>query len=111
MASSGYCSSLKKHHPKQDPSHSRPKTSILKFLHKVVLGKKTEADQIEENFLSIDSQTALTFFEKKLEILEDEKEAISKNFYNDYVEYVFGYDKDGKEYRNIPTERSLAPPE
>ena len=82
-----------------------------RFLHKVVLGATTESDQIEENFLQFDSQTALTFLEKKLEFLEDEKEAISKNFYNDYVEYVFGYDKDGKQITGTYLLKEVSPPE
>ena len=83
-------------------SKSRPILNVdlrpvfSKFLHKVVLGKENEADQVEETFLSIDSEIVLKFLERKLEILEEEKEAISKGFYNDYVHYVFGFDKDGK---------------
>lgn len=72
------------------------KPVFAKFLHKVVFGKPNEAEQMEECFLNIDSENVLQFLEKKLEILEEEKEAISKSFYNDYVRYVFGIDEKGE---------------
>jgi hypothetical protein len=84
---------------------------LSRFLHKVVLGTTTEAEQIEENFLYYDSQNSFQFLEKRLEFLEDEKEAISKNFYNDYVEYVFGYDKDGKQIAGTYLLKEAIPPE
>jgi type I restriction-modification system DNA methylase subunit len=81
-----------------------------KFLHKVVLGATTEADQIEDNFLQFDSQTALTFLEKKLEFLEEEKEEISRNFYNDYVEYVFGYNDKAERITGTYLLKEVIPP-
>jgi type I restriction-modification system DNA methylase subunit len=83
---------------------------FARFLQKVVLGKPTEADQIEENFLQYDSQTALQFLEKKLEFLEEEREAISKSFYNDYVRYVFGYDDKGQRIQGTYLLKEVIPP-
>jgi|GEM_PF-755330 hypothetical protein len=82
-----------------------------RFLHKVVLGTTTEAHQIEENFLQFDSQIAFKFLEKKLEFLEDEKEAISKNFYNDYVQYVFGYNDKGEQIQGTYLLKEVIPPQ
>jgi type I restriction-modification system DNA methylase subunit len=75
------------------------KPIFTKFLMKVVLGATTETAKIEEEFLQLDAQNALRFLEKKLDILEEEKEDISKKFYSDYVRYVFGYDKQGKKIK------------
>src|SRR3990170_3929147 len=81
-----------------------------KFLHKVVLGRPTEAEQIEENFLQYDSQTALQFLEKKLEFIEELKEEISRRFYNDYVRYVFGYDDKGQRIQGTYLLKEVIPP-
>ncbi len=65
-----------------------------RFLHKVVLGTPIETEKIEENFLQFDSLNALKFLEKKLEFLEQEKEAISRSFYIDYLRFVCSYDEN-----------------
>ena len=86
------------------------KPIFTRFLLKVVLGATTEAEQIEENFLQFDAQNALKFLEKKLEFLEEEKEEISRSFYNDYVQYVFGYDKKGKRIQGTYLLKEVIPP-
>lgn len=86
------------------------KPIFTKFLLKVVLGATTEAEKIEENFLQFDAQNALKFLEKKLEFLEEEKEEISKNFYNDYVQYVFGFDKKGERIKGTYLLKEVIPP-
>jgi type I restriction-modification system DNA methylase subunit len=86
------------------------KPIFTRFLLKVVLGATTEAEQIEENFLQLDAQNALKFLEKKLEFLEEEKEEISRSFYNDYVQYVFGYDKKGKRIQGTYLLKEVIPP-
>jgi type I restriction-modification system DNA methylase subunit len=86
------------------------KPVFSKFLHKVVLGKLDEADLIEENFLQLDSDNALQFLEKKLEFIEEEKEAISRSFYNDYVQYVFGYDEKSQKVKGTYLLKEVIPP-
>lgn len=86
------------------------KPVFAKFLHKIVLGKPNEAEQMEESFLYIDSENALQFLEKQLEILEEEKEATSRSFYNDYVRYVFGYDENGQRIQGTYLLKEVIPP-
>jgi hypothetical protein len=81
-----------------------------RFLHKVLLGTETEVDQVEDNFLQFDSQNALIFLEKKLEFLEEEREEISRIFYNDYVRYVFGLDEEGKPIEATCLQKEITPP-
>ena len=81
-----------------------------RFLHKVLLGTETEVDQVEDNFLQFDSKNALIFLEKKLEFLEEEREEISRNFYNDYVRYVFGLDEEGKPIEATCLLKEITPP-
>jgi hypothetical protein len=86
------------------------KPIFTRFLLKVVLGAKTEVEKIEKNFLQFDARNAIQFLEKKLEFLEEEKEEISRNFYNDYVKYVFGYDKKGERIQGTYLLREVVPP-
>ena len=69
---------------------------FLKILNPHSFGPPNEVEQIEESLLSLDSEYALVFLENYLEKIEEEKEEISKNFYNDYVRYVFGFDEKGE---------------
>ncbi len=70
-----------------------------------------EVAEIEDSFLYLDSQTVNQSLEKTIEYLEDEKEEISKNFYNDYVKYVFGKDKNGNQIDGTYLIKEVIPPE
>lgn len=60
-----------------------------------------EVKKIEKDFLFFCSSWVSLFLEGTLERLEIEKEEISKRFYHDYVNYVFGYDEKGNKSSGI----------
>lgn len=68
---------------------------FLKKLNPAVLVSREEIEKIEESFLNFDHEYVVSFLSGYLEVVEKEKEEISKRFYNDYVKYVFGYDEEG----------------
>jgi len=68
---------------------------LLKILNKHAFISKTEIDQAEKSLLTLDSNYVTAFLAGYLELVEREKEEISKKFYSDYVRYVFGYDAEG----------------
>jgi type I restriction-modification system DNA methylase subunit len=68
---------------------------FLKILSPGSFITKEEVDKIEESFLNLDCEYVLQFLENYLEKIEEDKEDISKRFYNDYVKYVFGVDEKG----------------
>lgn len=86
------------------------KPVFLKFVHKITFGRPNEAEQIEESFLNINSENALRFLEGFLEYLEEEKEAISRRFYTDYVRYVFGFDEKGQRIQGTYLLKEVLPP-
>ena len=55
-----------------------------------------EIEKVKESFLVLHSEYVSSFLESYLARVEEAKEEISKRFYNDYVKYVFGHDKEGK---------------
>lgn len=83
---------------------------FLKLLNPHSFGRPNEIEQIEESFLSIDSEYALLFLENYLEKIEEEKEEISKSFYNDYVRYVFGFDEKGDKVKGTYLLKEVIPP-
>jgi len=62
---------------------------------------QNEIEKAKENFLSLDREYVSLFLEGYLEKIEKEKEEISKRFYNDYVKYVFGFDKKGNIVKGV----------
>jgi len=68
---------------------------FLKILNPGAFVSQEEIEKIQENLLNLDSEYLSQFLKGYLEEIEREKEEISKRFYNDYVKYVFGYDKKG----------------
>jgi len=68
---------------------------FLKKLNPAVLVSQEEIEKIEESLLNLDQEYVSSFLSGYLEVVEKEKEEISKRFYNDYVKYVFGYDEKG----------------
>jgi len=74
---------------------------LLKILNPRSFVSDTEIEEIEEAFLNLDCEYISSFLRGYLEIIEKEKEEISKNFYSDYVRYVFGYDKKGNIVKGV----------
>ena len=68
---------------------------FLKILNPTAFVSEEEVEKLEEDFLTFHREYISLFLEGYLEIIEKKKEEISKRFYNDYVRYVFGYDKKG----------------
>lgn len=54
-----------------------------------------EVREKEEDFLSLEKDSVVGFLDNNLVALEEATDEISKNFYNDYVRYVFGIDEKG----------------
>lgn len=68
---------------------------FLKILNPGSFVSPEEIEKIKEDFLVLDREYVSLFLEGYLEKIEKAKEEISKRFYNDYVRYVFGYNKKG----------------
>lgn len=68
---------------------------FLRILNPGSFVSPKEVERIVEDFLVLDREYVSLFLEGYLERIEKEKEEISKRFYNDYVRFVFGYDKKG----------------
>jgi len=74
---------------------------FLKLLNPMSFIVEEEIRNLEKNFLNLHSDYITSFLQGYLEIIEKEKEEISKNFYSDYVRYVFGYDKKGNSIKGV----------
>jgi len=72
------------------------KPVFLKILNPGSFVTQEEVERIEEIFLALEREYVLPFLNNYLEKAEEEKEEITKKFYNDYVKYVFGYDAKGE---------------
>lgn len=83
---------------------------LLKILNPVSFVSVDEIRAIEEDFLNLDCEYISSFLRGYLEIIEKKKEDISRNFYNDYVKYVFGYDKSGNVIKGVCLLDTLAKP-
>lgn len=86
------------------------KPVFLKFMNAYTFGRPNEVNQIEESFLYLHTENASIFLESFLEYIEEEREAISKKFYNDYVRYVFGFDEKGQRVRGTYLLKEVIPP-
>jgi type I restriction-modification system DNA methylase subunit len=71
------------------------KPIFLRILNPGSFVSQKEVEKIEEDFLKLEREYVSLFLDSYLERIEEEKEEISKRFYNDYVRYVFGYDEKG----------------
>jgi len=71
------------------------KPIFLKILNPASFITDEEIERIIDRFLYLDKDNVLSFLHNFLENIEEEKEKITKRFYNDYVRYVFGFDKKG----------------
>jgi hypothetical protein len=71
------------------------KPIFLRTLNPGSFVRQEEVEKIEEDFLKLEKEYVSLFLDSYLERIEEEKEEISKRFYNDYVKYVFGYDEKG----------------
>lgn len=76
-----------------------------------------QIDEAIKNFLFFNVKNILNVTNKLVERIEEEKERISKSFYNNYVRFVFGVDELGRKLRgrsilsSIVTPRGLEEPE
>jgi type I restriction-modification system DNA methylase subunit len=86
------------------------KPVFVKFLNAYTFSRADEADRIEESFLYLHAENASVFLESFLEYAEEEREAISKKFYNDYVRYVFGFDEKGQRVQGTYLLKEIIPP-
>jgi type I restriction-modification system DNA methylase subunit len=68
---------------------------LLRKLNPASFVNQREIEKIEEDFLRLEREYVSLFLDSYLERIEEEKEEISKRFYNDYVRFVFGYDEKG----------------
>jgi hypothetical protein len=71
------------------------KPIFLKMLSPGSFISGDEIEGIEESFLTLDCAYVLKYLESYLEKIEEDKEEISRRFYNDYVRFVFGFDEKG----------------
>jgi len=62
---------------------------------------QNEIDKAKDDLLTLDCDQVSLFLEGYLETIEKQKEEISKQFYNDYVRYVFGFDEKGNSTQSI----------
>ena len=67
-------------------------------------------EEAKEKLLMLHKDHILRFINEYSIKLEEEKEDISKKFYNDYVKYVFGIDEKGKPAEGINLLDSIRPP-
>jgi len=74
---------------------------FLKINNPHVFFSPAQIEKVEEEFLILDSEYVTSYLTGYLEIIEKEKEEISKRFYNDYVRYVFGYDEKGNTVQDV----------
>lgn len=71
------------------------KPIFLRILNPGSFVTQEEMEKIEKDFLALDREYVSLSLDSYLERIEEEKEEITKRFYNDYVRYVFGYDEKG----------------
>jgi len=71
------------------------KPIFLRILNPGIFVSQEEVEKIEEDFLKLEKEYVSLFLDSYLERIEEEKEEISRRFYNDYVRNVFGYDEKG----------------
>jgi SAM-dependent methyltransferase len=71
------------------------KPIFLKILNPGSFVAQEEVEKIEIDLLALDRDHVSLFLDSYLEKIEEEKDEITKRFYNDYVRYVFGYDAKG----------------
>lgn len=71
------------------------RTVFLRILNPKAFISQKEVEKTKADFLTFDWEYISLFLAGYLEKFEKEKEEISKRFYNDYVRFVFGYDKKG----------------
>lgn len=74
---------------------------FLKLLNPMAFVDEAEIKNLEKKFLNLHCDYISSFFQGYLEIIEKEREEISKNFYNDYVRHVFGYDRTGNIIKGV----------
>jgi len=81
-----------------------------KILNPAAFVSEKEIENLERDFLTFHTEYVSLFLEGYLEIIEKEKEEISKRFYHDYVKYVFGYDKTGNKAKGVCLLDKVIPP-
>ena len=81
-----------------------------KLLNPLVFIEDEIIEEAKEKFLIFHKDHILQFINEYSIKLEEEKEEISKKFYNDYVKYVFGLNERGKPVGGINLLDSIIPP-
>ncbi len=71
---------------------------------------QNEIDEAKDSLLTLDCEQVSLFLENYLEAIEKQKEEISKQFYNDYVKYVFGFDEKGDSTQSTCLRSSIIVP-
>lgn len=83
---------------------------FLRTLNPGSFVSQKEVEKIEEDFLKLEREYVSLFLDSYLERIEEEKEEISKRFYNDYVRFVFGYDEKGNSVKGTCLLKNIITP-
>ena len=97
---------------KYNPASAKPKTIHEIDLRNIFLAlldparftlaeAKTDIDKSRTDFLKLSHDHVSQLINNYLEEIEEKKEAISRKFYNEYVENIFGYDSNGEPINGI----------
>jgi type I restriction-modification system DNA methylase subunit len=85
-------------------------TILIRKLNPTAFISDDDIERAKSDFLTFDCEYISHFLEGYLEIIEKEKEEISKRFYSDYVRYVFGYDEAGNAIKGVSLFNKVVPP-
>ena len=84
---------------------------FIRFLRRSSLDTEDTLLEIKRKFLTFDTGCISLFLNDYLEGIDRQKEEISKSFYNDYVDYVFGFDSEGNPTEGACLLNKIVPPE
>lgn len=68
---------------------------LTRFIHSHTLDADETLLEIKRQLLNLDVANVSLFLNNYLETMDRRREQISRQFYNDYVNYVFGFDDEG----------------
>ena len=71
---------------------------LIRYLNRTLVTEDS-LTELKREFLTLHVQHILLFLNNYLETLDRRREEISKQFYNEYVKFVFGVDEDGNTFQ------------